>query len=270
MITIPTDCNKNVFFRTKSFGHQIDSRRTPLVILSLSISPETTTMVPSVIRRDPLRLPPYCMRQQQPRTNSATSTAKDSDITDDRQQPLTSDANHISIAEHSGSQRSGSSSPEFYIRGVVIGGKLKAEPSIDDPYHQPIDSRQHKPRHQQRFCDAIWRRRSREGEASDDDGDINDNDDDGDDDDENAQRIEDCSRIDELLRMDGYEMDRFGHLPGNSRTPTPMQRRRGWTPDIDAIYPEGKSPRRPLRTNTAPPRIPSPTTGQIIRIVFNK
>lgn len=218
-------------------------------------------MVPSVIRRDPRRLPPYCMRQQQPRPT--TSVAAAIEAVTDEPQPITTDANNNANAHH-GAQRSATDSPEFYIRGVVIGGKPKAEPSIDDPY-QPIDSRQ------QRICDAVWRRRSHQGEASecddkvDDDDDINDHE--CDDENNDAQRM-DSSRIDELLMLDGYEMDRFGRLPGNSRTPTPLQRH-GWTPDL-AGNAERMSPRRPKRTNTAPPRMPSPTTEQIIRIVLSK
>lgn len=224
-------------------------------------------MVPSFIRRDPLRLPPYCVRQMQPRTNSLALAIE----ADTYEQPLTANASNIAIAHNSSSQRSDdTNSPEFYIRGVVIGGKLKAESSIDDDPYQPIDSRhQQQQRQKQRYCDATWRRRSREGETGDCADDDDEDDDDNDDGDENEQRM-DCDHIDELLmlNMDGYEMDRFGHLPGNSRTPTPM-RRRGWTPDIN-MYRGTNTPRRRLRTNTAPPRIPSPTTEQIIRILLSK
>lgn len=246
-------------------------------------------MVPSVIRRDPRRLPPYCVRQQLPRTNCVLSDATSdanatcSADTDHHHEPRSSLANNNIEAsnstqhQHRSSCSSSSNSPEFYIRGVVIGGgarggKLKEEPSIDDPYRQPIDSRAAR---RQRFCAAhAWRRRSREGEP--DDGCCGDDDDDDIDDgiDDSAQRQTDSGRIDALLmlNMDGYEMDRFGRLPGNSsRTPTPMQRRR-LTPDLGVDGEAARrSPRRPARTNTAPPaRVPSPTTEQIIRIVFNK
>lgn len=55
-----------------------------------------------------------------------------------------------------------------------------------------------------------------------------------------------------MLKLDGYEMDTFGHLPGDSRTPTPS---RGLM--------TGRSC-RVLR------RAPSPATEQVIRITMNK
>lgn len=51
-----------------------------------------------------------------------------------------------------------------------------------------------------------------------------------------------------LMNLDGYEMDNFGHLPGDTRTPSPM--------------PEGY---RPLCVR----RTPSPNTGQVIRVDVN-
>lgn len=213
------------------------------------------TLVPSVVRRDPLRLPPYCVRQRHPRTVNVTSAIE---TETEEHQPL-STSSVATNKPHSSTRNS----PDFFIRGFVIGGqKLKAEPSIDDQY-QPIDSRPQR----QRFCDDVWRRRSRKGEAfhgeTDDEGDDDDNDD--------IEQCLDSVRVDALLtmNMDGYEMDRFGHLPGNSRTPSPMHRR-GWTPDETDAIEERMSARRPLRTNTAPPRISSPTTEQIIRIELNK
>lgn len=52
-----------------------------------------------------------------------------------------------------------------------------------------------------------------------------------------------------FMNLDGYEMDNYGHLPGDTRTPSPM--------------PEGY---RPLCVQK---RTPSPSTGQVIRVDVN-
>lgn len=55
-----------------------------------------------------------------------------------------------------------------------------------------------------------------------------------------------------MFKLDGYEMDTFGHLPGDSRTPTPSR---------------GLMTGRTCRVLR---RVPSPATEQVIRITMNK
>lgn len=59
-----------------------------------------------------------------------------------------------------------------------------------------------------------------------------------------------CVQNELLLNLDGYEMDNFGHLPGDSRTPTPM---RGTM----------------LQHDDQHHRKSSPATEQVIRITMN-
>lgn len=53
------------------------------------------------------------------------------------------------------------------------------------------------------------------------------------------------------LNLDGYEMDRFGHLPGDSRTPTPREMVGAWVANRSAV------------------RVSSPKTRQVIRVTMN-
>lgn len=58
------------------------------------------------------------------------------------------------------------------------------------------------------------------------------------------------------LNFDGYEMDRYGHLPGDSRTPSPS------LSASDRV-------KSPVSSSVWMKRVCSPATGQVIRITMN-
>lgn len=74
----------------------------------------------------------------------------------------------------------------------------------------------------------------------------------------NNSTDDDCTLMTQnelLLNFDDYEMDAYGHLPGDSRTPTPTPIRK---------YIDGKS-----RCRITALRASSPSTGQVIRVTMN-
>lgn len=150
------------------------------MIFTLCISPETETLAPKDIKRDPRKPPPFCQNFK----ISPNSTA----INDDKNPD----------------------SFDFVIRGTEIGSLVT----------------------------------SNDGRADDDV--VNE-----------TQPI-DCTCNESALlpnfemNLDGYEMDNFGHLPGDSRTPTPS--RSGFIGGARCRY---------LK------RPPSPMTEQVIRITMN-
>lgn len=154
--------------------------KTPLIVFTLSIAPETETLAPKDIKRDPRKQPSYCLNFKS-LTNST--------CTDEKKMII----------------------PEFYIQGIEISDRCKTEQTDNetgDPNSDELKELQ---------CTCH-----------------NDNTIDG-----------------YMLNLDGYEMDTFGHLPGDSRTPTPS---RSMMNGVRCRY----------------RRAPSPATEQVIRITMNK
>ncbi|KAJ6636647.1 hypothetical protein Bhyg_15238 [Pseudolycoriella hygida] len=153
--------------------------KTPLVIFTLCISPETETLAPKDVKRDPRKPPPFCQNFKLFSNTNACSDDRKSDTLD------------------------------FLIRGTEIGGATSSEGRSNDDDEkemQPIEC----------TCNE-------------------------------AALLPDFD-----MNLDGYEMDNFGHLPGDSRTPTPNR--------SDLIG--GARCRLLKRPN-------SPMTEQVIRITMN-
>lgn len=202
------------------------------MVVTLYIPPDTQTLAPKQIKRAPRKQPSYC-------------------------QHFKSSIALLYEKENQNNNRSASASPEFFIKGNEIVDKSSAS-TDDDRQAEPSN-----------------------GRCGDDNGDNDDEDDDG-----NNGRNETCctclvdgsDHIDDeftmmaktelLLNFDGYEMDTFGHLPGDSRTPTPTPIRR-YTTTVDsggggAGGGVAATPRcRVIR------RACSPSTGQVIRVTMN-
>lgn len=143
------------------------------------MSPETETLAPKDIKRDPRKPPPFC--QNFKIYSNATGN-------DERKQP---------------------DSFDFIIRGTEIGSITGSENRSDDDNANEL------------------------------------------------QHIECTCKETALLpdfdmNLDGYEMDNFGHLPGDSRTPTPSR----------SSFISGARCRLLKRPN-------SPMTEQVIRITMN-
>lgn len=171
--------NVRFTFSIQSSSTVNQNLKTPLVIFTLCMSPETETLAPKDIKRDPRKPPPFCQNFKLfPNTS------------DERKQPP--DAFDLTI------------------RGTEIGSLTGNDGRPDD-----------------------------------------------DDDANELQHIEcTCKEAallpDFAMNLDGYEMDNFGHLPGDSRTPTPNR---------SGLFGGGKC--RLLK------RPPSPMTEQVIRITMN-
>lgn len=163
-----------MYFITQSSSAVHQNLKTPLVIFTLCISPETETLAPKDIKRDPRKPPPFCQNFKIFPTTS----------NDDRKP----------------------NSFDFFIRGTEIGGVTSTEVRSDDDEMQQIEC----------TCNE-------------------------------AAVLPDFD-----MNLDGYEMDNFGHLPGDSRTPTPS--RSGFIGGARC-----KLLKRP----------PSPMTEQVIRITMN-
>lgn len=148
-------------------------------MVSLCISPDTKTLAPSIIKRDPRKQPPFCQYFKFPSNHHP----------DEKPQTY----------------------PEFLIRGIEITEKSKI-PTSNNNETDPLPDIG--------FFDPI---------AS-----------------ANVDECTCCEQKELLLNLDGYEMDNFGHLPGDSRTPTPMR---------GAMF----------RNNC----LPSPATEQVIRVTMN-
>lgn len=145
------------------------------------MSPETETLAPKYIKRDPRKPPPFC---QNFKIFSSTTNNNDERI------------KHPEALD-------------FIIRGTEIGGPTGHEERSDD-------------------------------------------------DDANEMQHNECTCNETNLlptfamNLDGYEMDNFGHLPGDSRTPTPSR----------SGFMGGARCRIMKRPN-------SPMTEQVIRITMN-
>lgn len=163
----------SIYFRSNTTQH---CQKTPLIVVSLCIAPDTKTLAPTAIKRDPRKQPPFCQYFKIPTHQSV----------DEKQQNY----------------------PEFLIRGIEITEKTKnsSAENVPSPDDILLDTTIV---HDECTC---------------------------------------CVPNELLLNLDGYEMDNFGHLPGDSRTPTPM---RG-----TMLLRDGH-------------RKSSPATEQVIRITMN-
>lgn len=176
--------------------------KTPLIVFTLSMSPDTETLAPKDIKRDPRKPPSFCV-------NFKTTSAAAATATDER-----------NIIETS----------EFFIRGIEIADRLKGGAAAAPP-------------------PAITEVDDNCANDADDDNSI-----------ECSCGEKDSTAHDSsamlnglILKLDGYEMDKFGHLPGHSRTPTPSR----------GVVTGGGRCTRFVR------RPPSPATEQVIRITMN-
>lgn len=171
--------SKSVVFISLSSSAINQNLKTPLVVFTLCIAPETETLAPKDIKRDPRKPPPFCQNFKI-FSNAVASDERKSDPFD------------------------------FFIRGTEIGSLTSHEGRSE--------------------CDDVV----------------------------NEIRQVECTCNETAIlpdfdmNLDGYEMDNFGHLPGDSRTPTPS--RSGFI---------GGSRCRFLK------RPPSPMTDQVIRITMN-
>lgn len=200
------------------------------MVVTLYIPPDTQTLAPKQIKRGPRKQPSYC-------------------------QHFKSSIALLYEKENSNNNRSTSASPEFFIKGNEIVDKSSTSTDDDQKAESVIVNQPSNGR-----CGG-------------------DNDDD---DDSNNGRNETCctclldnsDHIDDeftmlaktelLLNFDGYEMDTFGHLPGDSRTPTPTPIRRYTTTVAVDGGGVAATPRcRVIR------RACSPSTGQVIRVTMN-
>lgn len=154
--------------------------KTPLIVVSLCIAPDTKTLAPSIIKRDPRKQPPFCQ--------------------------------YFKIPSNHHSDEKPQTYPEFLIRGIEITEKSKNSSNFIDETETHPDIGLFEPIE--------------------------------------LANLDDCTCCEQqkelLLNLDGYEMDNFGHLPGDSRTPTPMR---------GAMF----------RNNC----LPSPATEQVIRVTMN-
>lgn len=152
--------------------------KTPLVIFTLCIAPDTETLAPKDIKRDPRKPPPFCQ-------------------------------NFKIFSNATNAEERKPDSLDFFIRGTEIGSLNSNEGRSDDDEATEIQ-------HIECTCNE-------------------------------RSLLPDFD-----MNLDGYEMDNFGHLPGDSRTPTPS--RSGFI---------GGARCRLLK------RPPSPMTEQVIRITMN-
>lgn len=200
------------------------------MVVTLYIPFDTQTLAPKQIKRAPRKQPSYCQNFK----TSAMQYEK----------------------ENNNINRSTSSSPKFFIKG----NEFSSASTDDDEQQQMIINQ------------------SSNDRCGDND---NDNDNEDDDDDINGKNETCCTclldgsdHIDDeftmlaktelLLNFDGYEMDTFGHLPGDSRTPTPPPIRRTTAAvAIDGVAIAATPRCRVIR------RACSPSTGQVIRVTMN-
>lgn len=152
------------------------------------MSPDTETLVPKDIKRDPRKPPSFCMNFK-----STISCAED-------RKCLQSD---------------------FYIQGIEIADRIRLPDVENEDCGTEEDQRESVTIVQHSEMDCTCK---------------------------------DASAVINglMLKLDGYEMDTFGHLPGDSRTPTPSR---------------GLMTARTCRIFR---RAPSPSTEQVIRITMNK
>lgn len=63
---------------SNSEGSMPESQKTPLIIINLNIAPETKTLAPKDLKRDPKKLPPFCVQYQNTvsKNYSASDNAK--------------------------------------------------------------------------------------------------------------------------------------------------------------------------------------------------
>lgn len=169
--------SKSVEFISQSSSAVNQNLKTPLVIFTLCISPETETLAPKDIKRDPRKPPPFCQ--------------------------------NFKIFSNANNDERKPDSLDFFIRGTEIGSLTINEGRSNDDLVNEM---------QQIECTCN----------------------------------ETALLPDFAMNLDGYEMDNFGHLPGDSRTPTPN--RSGFI---------GGARCRLLK------RPPSPMTEQVIRITMN-
>lgn len=213
--------------------------RAPLIVVTLSIPPDIQTLAPKVIKRGPRKQPSFCQNFKMPATImvangcSAITTAP-SELTSGPSSSLAMGSSEKDHSHHS------TTSPEFCIKGYEI---LDKSPSTTmTQVRLPTLN----------YCENPYEHET-ENNVDDDDGQI----------DTCCSCVLDGGRVNDnftllaktelLMNFDGYEMDTFGHLPGDSRTPTPSPIRR---------FVEG-TPRCRLR------RTCSPGTGQVIRVTMN-
>lgn len=185
------------------------------MVVTLYIPPDTQTLAPKDTKRAPRKQPSYCQHFKSSAALSASAMPSTAE----------SDASVTTTQE-----RDRLSSPKFFIKGYEIVDKSTSPSTADtEPLTPAVNP------------------------ASG-----------FDDDDQNETcctcmldggHVEDeytlMAKTELLLNFDGYEMDTFGHLPGDSRTPTPIRR------FIDG------TPRCRMR------RTCSPSTGQVIRVTMN-
>lgn len=168
--------------------------RAPLIIMTLFIPPETKTLAPSSIKRDPRRQPIFCQNFKTP--SPRTIHAKDDDV------------------------------PEIIIRGLDIGESNSMEMKEAEKTVEPVINTN------ESCCGCM--------------------------------QYTDCANLlmppvnktELCLNFDDYEMDQYGHLPGDSRTPTPS-----------LICSDGA--KSPITSSIWMRRACSPATGQVIRITMN-
>lgn len=153
------------------------------------MSPDTETLVPKDIKRDPRKPPSFCMNFK-----SAISSAEDRKCLQN----------------------------DIYIQGIEIADRLRLS-GVENVNCCDADENQ---------SESVTIVQHSEMDCS----------------------CNDASAVLNglMLKLDGYEMDTFGHLPGDSRTPTPSR---------------GLMTSRLCRVLR---REPSPSTEQVIRITMNK
>lgn len=205
------------------------------MVVTLYIPSDTQTLAPKDVKRAPRKQPSYCQNYKSPAALAMPFAAAAAAT------PMPASTTSSS------DQHDRLSTPAFFIKGYEITDKSSSASTSDMDRSTTINRRV------RAFGDNV---------DGDDDDENDDNGHDGQNDScctcmLDGGHIDDeytlLAKTELLLNFDGYEMDTFGHLPGDSRTPTPSPIRR---------FVDG-TPRCRMR------RTCSPGTGQVIRVTMN-
>lgn len=166
--------------------------------MTLFIPPETKTLAPSSIKRDPRRQPIFCQNFKIP--SPRTVHVKDDNIV-----------------------------PEIIIRGLDIGDSNADELKEDTGHKKTVETVINI---NENYCECLHF-----GECD-------------------TLLMPPIDKTELCLNFDGYEMDQYGHLPGDSPTPTPSLSGSGGA-------------KSPINSSIWLRRACSPATAQVIRITMN-
>lgn len=269
--TLPTCCART---------HQTHSRQAPPIVGTVLIAPELAPLRPHPIaaqRRDhPPKLPSFCRHLKHMRDESAAATAAAAaaaaaadreidalhsfEFSTSSSLPLSNaermDDEQRQSAHHYSSLRHQSIMDDVLIgRSIEIVDRTAATTAAATPKAASSPS-----------APMVIDDSADDNDEDDNDDDFvehqfteySDTDEDADSTTTDASELKRSSNAPGIrLNLDGYEMDRFGRLPGNSRTPTP-NRMTGGGVGIGAW----------VAANRAR-RVPCPNTQQVIRITMN-